>query len=235
MQPQQQMPPIQQPPQAHSTGAGHSSKGSLIASIIFGLLTFIFIGLFIWAYMGMQDYKNNTDKKVEVAVSKAVKAEGERKDNEFTEKEKSPVKEYKGPSTYGSVSFEYPKTWSGYVVESDKSTEKIDGYFHPGTVPDIKGGTAFALRIQVVDKQIDEVLKKYDTKIKKGTLKSEPYSPLNVEGVKASKITGEINTGQQDTMYVMQLRDKTLVVWAESDVFVGDLDNFVLKSLKFSP
>ena len=45
----------------------------LITNIISGLLVVILTGLMIWLFMGYNDYKNNADQKVTVAVDKAKK------------------------------------------------------------------------------------------------------------------------------------------------------------------
>ena len=227
------MPPQQQVPQSYNSKP--HGRGTLIALIIVTILLMGAISFGVWAYMERTDYKNNVDEKVNAAVEVAVQEESSRKDAEFIQREKEPTKTYEGPSAYGSVEFEYPKTWSAYVIENDKSREQIEAYFHPNFVPDIRGETAFALRMMVVDKSYAEVLESYGSKVRAGKLKLAAYKPKNVKNVSASQITGEINQGQNDTMVVIELRDKTLQIWTESNSFVPDLNKFVLSSLKFSP
>lgn len=226
------MPPNQAPQSYKSTNHGH---GLLIGFVSISILLVGAMGFAGWAYMERTDYKNNVDQKIAAAVEVAVQEESTRKDAEFVQKEKEPARTYKGPSAYGSVEFKYPKTWSAYVIENDRSREQIDAYFHPGIVPDVKGGAAFALRVKVVDRPYAEVLSSFSGKVKSGKLKLAAYRPKNVKSVSASQISGEINTGQTDTMVVIELRDKTLQIWTESNEFVPDLNKFVLESLTFSP
>src|SRR3989344_2148059 len=106
-----------------------SSAALLFALVFVVLLLFGAIGFGIWAYMGVQDYKANMEPKVAAAVEVAKKEISTTKDNELAEREKSPLKRYSGPATYGSVGISYPKTWSAYVDESGtgSSSSPING------------------------------------------------------------------------------------------------------------
>lgn len=230
MPPQQQMgAPYNQPvPKKHG-------RGFLIPFIIMSLL---FIGALvfgIWAYAGMQDYKSNVDPKIQAAVAVAEQQTSSRKDNEFLEKEKNPLKTYNGPDTFGSIVLKYPKTWSAYVVEKSQSNEPISGYFHPSYVPDIQGETAYALRVQVVNRSYDQELKSFDSKAQNGKVKVAAYKPKNVSNVSGARVSGEINTNEEGTMVLLPLRDKTLKIWTESTRFNKDFDNIILANLTFIP
>jgi hypothetical protein len=203
-----------------------------ILTVIFFLVALVF-GL--WAFTNMQDYKNNSDKKVATAVQIAEQQTSTAKDKEFIEKEKTPLKEYKGPAAFGTLSIQYPKTWSAFITESEKSNTPVDGYLHPNFVPGVQSGTDFALRIKVVSKQYAEELKQYESKVKQGKVKISPYTAPKVGGVLGSRIEGEINTGQQDSMVMFPLRDKTIEISTESGQFKGDFDSIILANLTFVP
>lgn len=202
----------------------------LCVLLLLGALSF---GL--WAYGSQQDYKKNSDKKSEAAVTIAVEKESTRKDNEFTEKEKNPLKTYQGPSAYGSLEIQYPKTWSAYIVETDKGTKPIDGYFHPNFVPNIQGETAFALRIEVSNQSYDQEMKQFDPKVKAGKVSVSPFVAKNVPETLGARVLGEINLGQQNVMILLPIRDKTIKIYTESQQFIGDFDNIILANLKFVP
>jgi hypothetical protein len=199
------------------------------------LLLFSAMGFAIYAYGGMLDYKNNSDKKAKIAADAAVTKAETAKDNEFLEKEKSPTKEYKGPAALGSVTFTYPKTWSAYIDEKGDGGVPLSGYMHPNFVPAVESGTAFALRFEVTNKSLDEEVKSFDSKVKTGKIGSSPYRAPKVPSALGTRLTGEINEGQKDTMVLLPIRDKTLKVWTESEQTVGDLDKIVLASLVFVP
>jgi hypothetical protein len=235
------MPPQQYPsspnyPPVPVTPHSKRRMGGLLIPFILTVLFLLAALIFaIWAFSERQDYKNNVDQKIETAVTIATERESTRKDNEFLEREKSPYKIFTGPETYGSLSFKYPKTWSGYVIETGRSTTPLDGYFHPKIVPDVDGDTAFALRIQIVNRPYDQVLSQFESKVGSGKVTVIAYSPKKVSGVSGSRINGEIYTGQQDTMILLPIRDKTLQIWTESQEFVKDFDSIILANLKFVP
>src|SRR5436190_23400193 len=93
----------------------------VLSDIIMAILLIAALAFGYWAFAGRQDYKNHSDKKVTAAVFKAKKAQSDSDSVTFAEKEKLPNKTFKGPATYGSVTFSYPKTWSGYVDQSNSS------------------------------------------------------------------------------------------------------------------
>ena len=212
-------------------------KGSLLLPLVIAVvLLFGSLAFGAWSYFGMQDYKNNSDKKSEVAAAAAADAKAKEKDAEFAEAEKSPVKNYKGPETYGGISFDYPKTWSAYVSENGKSAGPIDGYFQPNYVPDISSDIAFALRIQVVNSSYDTVLKSFETAVKANKATVSAYRAPKVESVLGSVVVGELVSGKkQGTMVLLPLRDKTLKIWTEDSSSLGDFNSIILASLTFAP
>lgn len=194
------------------------------------------LGGFVWAFMGRQDYKSNSDKKVAAAVDAAKKEEADAKEKEFVEREKLPTKEYKTPATYGAVSVIYPKTWSAYVAEAPNNTQMpIDGYFYPNVVPGLASGTAYALRVQISGQNYAQELKQFDSDVKAGRVKVAAYQAPKMPGVTGSRIDGEIAKGQKGTMILLPLRDKTIMVSTQSPQFAGDFEKIVLANLTFAP
>lgn len=111
----------------------NKEQGS-VSVLLAGIFGVLFLGSTVfafWAFVGRQDYKNNVDEKIADASAIAVQEAETAKDAEFVEKEKSPLRTYKGPATYGSVSFDYPKTWSVYAEEGTSGTV-LDLYAFPG-------------------------------------------------------------------------------------------------------
>jgi uncharacterized protein HemX len=127
--------PVNQP-QPVSYNSGNSSSGGrhLLPIVILSVLLLAAIGFGGWAFMQMQDYKNNSNKKAAVAVTAAKKTQAAELQTQFEEQSKSPNKSFKGSATYGSVTFNYPKTWSAYV-DTSSTSEPINAYFHPNEVP----------------------------------------------------------------------------------------------------
>lgn len=207
----------------------------LIPFIICTVLLVSALGLFFWAYMGMQDYKNNADKKITAAVATARKEEAITKEKQFSEEAKKPLDTYTAPSTFGSVSVQYPKTWSAYVTESANGNTLIDGYFHPGYVPGVQSNTAYALRLQVLNRSFAEEQKQFDALVKAGKVKVSAYRAPKMPGVTGARVDGEIKNGKQSSMVLLPLRDKTIKISTETSDFGKDFDENVMANLTFVP
>lgn len=216
-------------------------KGQLITIIILVLLLIAAIVFGGWAFSKMRDYKNNTDKKVSAAVLAANKAEDTKLQAQFDEQSKSPYKTFQGSPTYGSISFDYPKTWSAYV-DTTSSSEPINGYFYPDMVPGITSKTAYALRVELVNTDYTQVLQGLDNLISQGNVTARAYVPPKMQGAAnvtaGTYLTGQINSQdptQQGNMMVIKVRDKTLEIYSESATYANDFNNIVLASLTFVP
>ncbi|MCA9347365.1 hypothetical protein KC930_02160 [Candidatus Saccharibacteria bacterium] len=212
----------------------------LMVTVILVVLLIASLGFGIWAFMGMQDYKTKSDQKSTIAVEKALADQKVQLEAAAEEKAKSPYDSYTGPSTSGSIKFDYPRNWSAYIIENEQSNTPVEGYFYPKFVPDIMNvGTAFALRIEVSDSSYADTLKQYDADITQGNIKSEPYVFPSVSNAIGSKLTGSIKEGAesiQGTLILMPLRDKTIKLWTESNsTFLNDLNTAILPSFTFVP
>jgi hypothetical protein len=209
----------------------------LLISFIITIILFVgAAGGFVWAFMERGTYKDHSDKKAAEAVTKANKELSDAKDKEFAEKEKNPLKEYKTPAVYGSVSVLYPKTWSAYVAEMPNvPATPIDGYFHPNFVPGLATNTAYALRVEVLGKEYAKALKEFDNDVKAGRVKVAAYQAPKVPTVTGSRIDGEIQKDQKGTVILLPLRDKTISISTHSPQFANDFNSIVLANLTFVP
>jgi hypothetical protein len=131
----------------HMREANQVGSTSAILAILFGILFVAAAAFGGWAFVNMQDYKNNSDQKSAAAVEVAKKAQALELQKKFDEDYKNPNKTYQGPVAFGTVSFNYPKTWSAYVDEGGSATP-INSYYYPDKVPSIQSSTAYALRVR---------------------------------------------------------------------------------------
>ena len=216
----------------------YNQKGVInVATLVASIMSLAFVLTLIFALMSFtsgQDYKNNSDKKVDAAVAVAVKDAEAKKDASFAEAEKSPVKTYSGPATFGTVIFDYPKSYSGYVVSSNGGTP-LDGSFYPGVVPGSDTTIAYALRMQVIATDYDSLVKQYDTDLKAGKVSVKPFRAAKVPGTLGVRVDGQIDSKKQGSVVLLPLRDKTLKIWTESKEFTADFDKYVLPNLSFVP
>jgi hypothetical protein len=218
-----------------------TTKSFVKVALMYSLLAILFVSLLVfgfWSFSQMQDYKNNSDKKSEAAVTKAIEQDRKVQEEKFNEKEKSPYKTYTTPSQYGSVKVVYPKTWSSYVVEQNGTSNPVDSYFYPDFVPGVNANntTSYILRLQVSGNQYKNELTKYDSLAKLGKVKVSPYIPEGIAGATAGvRVQGQIDTNKKGAMIIVPLRDKVLKIWTENEAAIGDFNNIVLKNLSYSP
>jgi type II secretory pathway pseudopilin PulG len=215
---------------------------SVVVAVISSILLVAAGAFAVWAFMGRQDFKNNTDQKINTAVTAAEAAQAVRLKAQFAEESKNPNKTYLGSPTYGSVSFKYPKTWSAYIDETS-SNEPINGYFYPDKVPGLQSGTAYALRVELLNNSYSQTLQQLNSLVKQGKLKASAYVPPKMAGKPnlqpGTRFDGMVNQNQagpqQGSMVVIQVRDKTLKISTQSLSFVQDYNNSVLANLTFVP
>jgi hypothetical protein len=212
-----------------------SENGSLVPPlIIVTLLLFVALGFGAWSFMGLQDYKNNSDIKAAAAAKQATDTEALKKDAQFAEAEKSPLKTFTSSETFGSLTFQYPKTWSLY--ESKTTTAKpLDNFFNPNSVPDEAFRKPYALRLQVVDVPYITILKGFDKSVASAESSMSAFRFVKVPSVLGSMVKGPVGNSDTGTMVLVPLRDKTLILWTEGTSNSADFVNSVLPSVSFTP
>lgn len=210
----------------------HGALNILLIPFILAVIFFLgAAGFGAWAYMERQDYKDNSDKKVDAAVAVAVEKAKSDKDNEFTEKEKEPLRQYKGPDALGSITFQYPKTWSVY---EDTSGGRLKVLAYPKVVPADQSST-YALKVEVIEQSYDSVAKSYENKVKSGELKAKAYALPKLPKNVGLRLDGVVDQNKRGAVIILPLRDKTLKITTESEQFVKDFDKNILPNFKFRP
>lgn len=220
-----------QPPSPHKT-----SLGLIIAVVVLGLATIAFIALTILFYSQMSDYKNNSDQKSAAAVETAKKEQEQQLKAQFAEQEKEPLKSYTSPSSAASTKIVYPKTWSLYALEGKDGTS-VNAYFNPNSVADVSSKTnVYALHFQVLDKAYASAVDEYASAAKNGEVRITPYKPeLVPKAEQGVRIDGIVRDNVNGAMVILPVRDKTIKIWTETDAYLNDFNNFVLKNLEYSP
>ncbi len=207
---------------------------SIVLAIGFGLLFVVTSAFGIWAYTERQSYKNDVDAKIDDAVAVAVQAESTRKDAEFVEKEKSPVRSYTGPEVYGNLTFDYPKTWSVYVDENSSGTV-LDFYAYPKILPEFNSGLPYALRVKIVAGDYDDQVAAINTRVDKGLMTSSAFRPEKNDSVLGIKGDGNLGEDREGSVVLLPLRDRTISFVTESQEFVNDFNKYVLPSINYQP
>ncbi len=225
------MPMVQQvqlPPPVKKDVAGLVKT---IVIIVLSLALVTFIGLFIWKMVEYNEVSTDVEGQISVAVAEAKDEQATQDEAEFLEREKYPYNTFMGPVDYGALSFEYPKTWSVYVANAATATgEDFYAYFNPVQVDAVGDTTINALRVEILNKGIDEVTEQYQ-----GDLENEEL-PLSVESVMIGKngdITADRYTGVipgtelQGIFVIFKIRDKTAILRTDSMLFQGEFDKLL--------
>jgi hypothetical protein len=225
---------------SESYSSSPAPRGNLII-LVLGVLLVLSLIFGGWAFSGRQTYKNKSDQQVAAAVAAAKKAQAIELQNQFAEQSKQPYATFHGSPTYGSLSFNYPKTWSAYV-DTTSTSEPINAYYYPSQVPGLQSKSAYALRVELVNTDYSQVQQQFSSLIKQGKITAKAYVPPKMQGV-TNVVTGTYLTGQFNNqnaaqnvnMVVIKVRDKTLEIYTESSEFLNDFNNAVLSSLSFAP
>lgn len=214
-------------------------NGSIFAIVVLVILVLLFGSFGIWAYANYLDQKQNVDTKVSDAEAKITLDVSKKLEAEFEKKEKEPLRQFAGPSDYGRLTFNYPKTWSVYQATdiSQGGGVTYEAYLNPIVVPPAsrqlytaQDNVKFAVRIKIEQQTYDQTVASYDRFIKKGDLKSSVYS----DGVHTgTMITGNFNKNIYGTAVLLKMRDRTLTLRTDGDVFKDDF-TALLKTVKFN-
>lgn len=227
------------PPSVTMSNMKISRQAGFANSVTLGLIVCVVlllgsIGFGAWAYMSRQDYKNNSDQKADEAAADERKKTQDEDAVRYAEEAKNPLTTHRGPEAFGGVVVKYPKTWSGYV--GGRGNTPVDDYFHPKVVSDISNrDNAYALRIQVVDRAYDAVLKTYDGAVNTKRLKAAPFSLPGVKNVVGTRLDGLVEQKKQGRLIVLPIRNMTLKIWTESPRYLNDFNKIILPNIVFSP
>lgn len=214
-------------------------NGPIFAIVALAVLVVVFGSFGVWSYTNYMDQKNNVDQKVDTAKAEAVLKKSQELEAKFDAREKEPMRQFSGPSDYGTLTFDYPKTWSAYQATdiSEGGGVTYAAYLNPVVVPPVtnaidtkKDSVKFALRVKIEQKTYDQSVDSYQDLIKKGALQSSVYSDGAHTG---TKLVGNFSDSIYGTAVLIKMRDRTLTLRTDGDVFQSDYDA-LLKTVKFN-
>lgn len=215
-------------------GAVSGLSLSLILSII---LLVAAVGFGVWAFGSRQDYKDNTDAKISVAVKAAVAQNSADDAKKFAEQAKMPLTTYNGPEANGSLVVQYPKTWSVYDNGSGGSSGSVlDLYFNPVIVPTIGNqNSVYALHVQVINTAYSNAVQALTGQLDAGNLTVSAYSLPKLPNVVGVKAVGAINNQTEGTLIILPLRTQTIEIETDGNGSLNDFNKYILPNFSFSP
>ena len=219
-----------------------NQSGSAAAAALVLVLAAFLVGALAfagWAYMGRQEYKNEADEKIAAAVKTAENRQKLQLEKTFAEQQKSPHRTFRGSPTYGSVSFNYPRTWNVYVDEGQNGSQPLKALLHPEYVPAQKQDTAYALSVEMLSQPYEQVIVPYQGQVSQGRVQASAFVPPKLANqpnvTPGSRFDGQVNNNRRGSLIVIKVRDKTLIVATDGVDFLNDFNQVVLPTLSFVP
>ena len=203
-------------PTASAPKKSHASLIETIILVFVSLVAVTFIGLFVWKYLEWDTVRTDVEGQIDEAVAIAVAENTAELEAEFTEREKYPYKAFTGPADYGSVSFEYPKTWNVYVAKDAANGGDFEAYFNPGEVQPVSTSTINALRITITTGSFDDEIRSFENHVKSGRL---TLATRNIGSAVANVYSGQLSNTMQGIVTLFKLRDKVVTIQTDAMIF----------------
>lgn len=195
---------------------------TLVLAVTFGVL-------FAWKYTEWEALSMDLDGRVDAALALAVAENTAKLEEEFAEREKYPYKTFAGPADYGSLTFEYPQTWSVYIAKDAATGGDFEAYMNPLEVQPVNNASINALRVIIRDQAFDNVVRTYESLVRSGRLS---LSVRVVGGTTANLYVGELPNGIRGMLVAFKLRDKTVLLQTDAEIFATEF-YALLDTVKF--
>ena len=178
----------------------------------------------IWMYIQYDDVKTDVDGQISSAVAIAVEENTTELQAQFTEQEKSPYETFTGPAEYGSLSFEYPKTWSVYIAEDSDDGGDYVAYFHPAYVYPVSRDQIYALRLEITSDSFDKITESYARDLEDGAL---TMTVRQINGTSTNYYQGTLPDKHVGRSVIFRLRDKTVILQTDAELYAGDFETLL--------
>lgn len=215
-------PHVTSPTAAPYDPYAQKSKRNLIETIILVIVSLVavtFIGLFIWKYLEWDSAKTDVNGQIDAAVALAISENTTKLENEFLEREKYPYKTFSGPADYGSLNFEFPKTWNTYIAQDASNGGNFEAYLNPGEVQPVSTQTINALRVQILDQPFENVARTYESLTNSGQLS---VTTRPVGNTVANVYTGTLPNNIRGIATIFKVRDKTILIQTDAELFAEE-------------
>lgn len=205
----------------------------LFTTIFFVLAT---IGIGYWGYTQMQQATAAKQSRTDYAKQVSDKAVADQKNKDAADKAealKQPFSTFATPAVFGSVTFQYPRTWSQFVQSN--SNGSFAAYFYPLSVPPISTNTAYALRVVVTSQTYAQVLQQSQGQVQEGELTAATLNTGIDSAAKGTLLQGQFSQtiNGSEAIFPILNGNYTLEIFTDDQNFTDDFTNTVLPSLKY--
>ncbi|MFZ2560358.1 MAG: hypothetical protein WAW91_01880 [Candidatus Nanoperiomorbaceae bacterium] len=209
---------------------------------IFGMIFFMLVavGVGIWGYTQMQKATTAANSRLsyakqvsDQAVTKAVAAQQDKDAADKVAALKQPFSTFAAPAVFGSVNFQYPKTWSQFVQSN--SGGNFAAYFYPLAVPPVNTDTAYALRVVITSQPYTQVLQQNQGLVQQGKLTATTLNTGIGSAAKGMLLQGQFSDkiNGLGAFFPVLNGNYTLEIFADDQNFFDDYNNTILPSLKY--
>lgn len=211
----------------------HGEANLLVVMIIVLCLVVAGLGgLSLYYYSRMHTAVTTVEEQKQEAAGIAKEEQKKQDEADFIEREKEPYRLYEAPAVLGPVRVEFPKTWNVYAAEDEKASLQLDVFMYPGVVRAEKSTTdAYAFRLQLSRRLYPDTVAQYQKQVDKAVLNAQA---VEISGIKGIRYNGQFKDNANGSIILLPIRDKTLLVWTESQVYIADF-NQILTKVVFSP
>jgi hypothetical protein len=208
-----------------------AANSSLITIIVLSIVSVLAFATAIWGLVNYNVEKTDVEGRIDEAVATAKKDQADSDEIKFAAREKEPNRGFVGPDDYGSLTFDYPKTWSVYVnKDSSQGGGTYEAYLNPVSVLPMSSTQRYSLRVTIEDKNYDQVIASYEGLVKRGDLSS---SAVTVNGTNGTRLDGSFTKDIRGSAVIYKIRDKTLTLRTDADTFRPDFDALIT-TIKFN-
>ena len=222
-----QSPPFKPP----KDSSGSSNIIKIILIVFFALTTGI-AGYFTFDFYSKDtEAKTDLDQKIATAVAAAERDKTTELEASFAEREKNPYLTFAGPENYGSLTFEYPKTWSVYIEKDTTTDDEFIAYLNPVQINQHPTENINALRVIIRTRNYDDVIEEFKGQIEDGLVEA---STLQIAGETANVFkTTPKNEEWQGKIVLIRIRDKVVWLKTDAEIFFDDFEK-ILASVTFN-
>jgi hypothetical protein len=218
---------------AQAQATDKKANSALVETIVLVVVCLIAAAAIVFAvifFMQYSDLNSRFETEVATATANAETAQREEDLASFEEEKKLPYSKFTGPSDYGSIGFEFPKTWSVYVASDGSNNSDFVSYFRPSQVDPIESESSrYALRFSILNQQINNVQQEYESKVDDGSLTSSVFNADNNK-ISGTRYTGKIAEKIDGILVIFKVNDKTVIMQTDSAaVYQKDFDTIISK------
>ena len=197
--------------------------------VILGAAALLF--LVLWVVALVQSAASASDAKTakQQGIAAGQSSQAKEDETKLNTLVNSPSKTYVAPAIYGGLEVSYPKTWNAQVTENGNGTS-LSLSLNPSPI-NTAPGTSFAARLTLSQALLATVVRPYQDRVKRGTVKSQS---ITVSGITATRFDGKLDDRKDSAVVFIPVRDKVIAVYCDDTQYLPEFKD-IIDQLKVNP